>query len=343
MSLSSRHKLGLIGGGMYGAVHVESLRAVGRGDLKWVCTRTESSLDEIKKRYGIDNGTIDYSQVLVDPEVNAVIVATPPYNHAQITIDALKAGKHVLLEKPMTINTGEMQRVLDEAANHPEKVILECSCRHTRLQPKFAFIKDMIDSGKLGMVYHVHHSQLSTGTFLNWNPKATSWGADKSKAGGGPIMDWGEYDFSFHLGVLGDKPKLKKVKSIKVNGLRSVKSDIEQHAAALLEFDTGLSYYYERGAGVHCETPNETRIYGTKGGLRFGYCSWDSNKVEYFFEGKDGRPVKELLEVDMSKHPANDNIPLINHFFDCIEGKANPVISLDLAAKHLEMIFKVLK
>lgn len=336
------HKIGLIGGGMYGAIHIECVRAEGRGEVSWVATRTEASLREIQVKHNIAHGTLDYHDMLADPEVTAVIIATPPYNHVEIAIEALRAGKHVLLEKPMAVRDEEISALLEVKAHYPDLVVLECSCRHTRLQPKFSFIKAIIDSGKLGKIYHIHHSQLSPGTFLDWNPKATDWALDKSKAGGGPVMDWGAYDFSFHLGLLGDQPNLQSVKSMTAHGLRSVKSELEQHAAAWLEFDGGLTYYYERGAGVHNETPSETRIYGTKGGLRFSYLSWDSTEVEHFYEGDDGKPKKEVLSIDMSQHAANDDIPLISHFIDCIEGKAQPMMPVELAAKHLKILFRIL-
>jgi hypothetical protein len=68
-------------------------------------------------------------------------------------------------------------------------------------------------------------------------------------------------------------------------------SDVEQHGAAWMEFEPGLTYYYERGAGVHGETPNETRLYGMNGGLRFQFPSWDSNDVEFFYT-ESGEPHK---------------------------------------------------
>jgi predicted dehydrogenase len=339
--MESKIQIGLIGGGMYGGVHIQCVREEGRGEVRWVCTRTESSLRDIQYKYAIPKGTLSYHDILADPEVTAVIIATPPGSHAQIAIDALRAGKHVLLEKPMAVSKEESDAIVAEAASRPEQVVLECSCRHSRLQPKFAFVKGLIDTGKLGNVYHIHHHQLSPATFLDWNPKGT-WALDKHQAGGGPVFDWGAYDFSFHLGLLGDVPRLLSVKSFAVNHLRQIKSDVEQHAAAFLEFDTGLTYYYERGAGVHGELPNETRIFGDRGGLRFSYLSWESNQVEYFYEDKHGKPQKELLRVDMDGNPGNDNLALIHHFMDCIQGKATPEMPVTLAAKHLDIMLRIL-
>ena len=233
-------------------------------------------------------------------------------------------------------------RAAVEAA--PSQIVLNASCRHTRLTRKFQVIKSMIDSGKLGEIYHIHHIHLLRSTFIEWNPRA-AWAMDRKRAGGGPFIDWGVYDLSFHLGLLDDLPQLKSVRSFSRNDLRDLNklvefSDVEQHGAAWLEFDTGLTYYYERGAGVHGEAPNETRLYGTQGGLRFEYPSWGTNELEFFYE-QDGEPRKEILTVDATGAP-DDSLALTTHFLDCLEGTARPLMPVQQAAKHLEILFKIL-
>ncbi|HSK87374.1 MAG TPA: hypothetical protein VK880_03415, partial [Anaerolineales bacterium] len=101
-----------------------------------------------------------------------------------------------------------------------------------------------------------------------------------------------------------------------------------------------LTYYYERGAGVHGETPNETRLYGTKGGLRFQFSSWDNNEVEFFYT-ENGEPRKEVLNVDTTGAP-EDSLALTTHFLDCLDG-AEPLMPVQRAAKHMEILFKILE
>jgi hypothetical protein len=109
-----------------------------------------------------------------------------------------------------------------------------------------------------------------------------------------------------------------------------------------MKFDTGLTYYYERGAGVHCEIPNETRIFGTRGSLRFAFYSWDPPEVEHFWINKNRVEKRTIRKVNMSKHPG-DNAALIDHFCDCLEGRAKPAMPVSLAAKHLDILFKILQ
>jgi predicted dehydrogenase len=273
------------------------------------------------------------------------VIGTPPFLHAEQLEAALKAGKHVLLEKPMAESLESVRRIVRMVEQTPGRIVLEASCRHTRLTRKFKFIKEMIDSGKLGDIYHIHHNSLSRTTFIEYNPNG-AWAMNKELAAGGPFADLGVYDLSFHLGLLNDVPLLKSVRSFKRNDLRDMSklvdfSDVEQHGAAWMEFDTGLTYYYERGAGVHGETPNETRLYGTKGSLRFQYFSWDSNEIE-FFTTENEEPRKESFEIDMTDEP-DDSLALTTHFLDCLDGKVEPLMTVQRAAKHMEILFKILE
>jgi len=345
--VENKINIGVIGAGMYGRVHIDTIRQEERARVSWVCTRTEESLNQVMKEYSIEKGTSSYKELLADPEIEAVIISTPPATHAKIAVDALKAGKHILIEKPMATTRGEMTWLVKERENYPELTVLEASCRHTRLQPKFSFIKGMIEEGKIGRIYHMHHNHLLQRTFLEYNPDGR-WALDGRFSGGGPLLDWGVYDLSFVMGLFEDQPLLREVNSFAVGGLRSMETGgdftgPEQHTAAYLQFDNGLSFYYERGAGVHCEVPPETRIYGTRGGLRFSYPTWESNKIEYYSTEGDrrGKPYKKVLKVDMSKHPDNDNTVLIRHFLDCIEKKAQSVMNPELAAKYLNIIFRI--
>ncbi len=330
----------IVGGGMYGAKHVECFGGDGRARVKWMGVRSEASLAQWRADPRVERATQDLGEILADPEVDAVVVATPPGSHAELAVAALRAGKHLRLEKPMAVSRVQAAAVVEEAARRPGQVALEASCRHARLQPKFPFVRALVESGRLGAVYHVHHVMLSPDTYLDWNPNGR-WALDRAQAGGGPLFDWGEYDLSFHLGVLGDAPELRAAAAFTHGGLRTVSGDVEQHAGALLTFSGGLTYAYERGAGVHGQARSETRIHGTRGGLRLSYVSWDPPEIELFHEGPDRRPVREALTVDMSGHRVDDNVPLVAHFLDCIEGKARPMMPLSLAYKHLDILVRI--
>jgi predicted dehydrogenase len=343
--MPKKYNIGVIGAGMWGKTHIGMFQDEDRAAVTWVCDVNQAAAQAAAQKYEVPQTTQNYQDLLNDPALDAVVVASPPALHVATGLDVLRAGKHLLIEKPMAVNRDEVSAIVSEAAAHPELVVLEGSCRHSRLNPKFRFIKALIDSGKLGRIYHIHHNHLGQGTFVEYNPNG-AWAMDKRFAGGGPFMDWGEYDLSFHLGILGDKPKLKAVHAFTITSLRELSKlapvvDVEMHGAAYMEFEDGLTYYYERGAGVHGETQCETRLYGTKGGLRFYYTAWESKAIDYYHG--DEKPEKEVLTVDMGNHPSHDNIPFVAHFLDCLESKAQPMMPISLAAKHLNILFDLLE
>jgi len=325
--------------------HMRGILKTRRANVLWFADPDKKTLAAKVAKYRVPNGTADYREVLKDDRVDAVIIASPPFTHYKIAMAAMRAGKNILLEKPMVVNRAQMNRLVKAVQKYRDLVILECSCRHARLQPKFNFIKKIIDTGGIGQVYHIHHNHLMRRTFIEYNP-AGAWGMQKKLAGGGSLLDWGVYDLSFHLGLLDDRPELVRMQTFTKRGIkvfrnRKVKSDIEEHGAAFMKFDTGLTYYYERGGGVQSEIADETRIFGTAGSLRFAYCSGDSPEIEHFWRTKNGIEKKTVHKVDISKHPG-DHPALISHFCDCLDGKAKPAMPVALAAKHLDILFEIL-
>lgn len=338
------YNLGIIGAGMYGKILMKYFQQDERANILWVNSASEATTRSAAEEFNVEKWSTNYRDVLNDPTVDAVVIATPPFLHADQLEATLAAGKHVLLEKPIAESRESLERIVKAVKQNQNLVVLEASCRHTRLTRKFKFIKDIIDSGKLGDIYHIHHNSLGRTTFIEYNPNG-AWAMNKKLAGGGPFADRGVYDLSFHLGLLNDVPQLKSMRRFTRNDLRDMSklvafSDIEQHGAAWMEFDTGLTYYYENGGGVHNEAPNETRLYGTKGGLRFHHYSWDSNEIE-FFTTEDGEPRKETFTVDVTGAP-DDSHAITTHFLDCLDGIAQPLMPVQRAAKHMEILFKIL-
>ncbi len=340
-------QIGIIGGGMIAQAHMKNFAGDARTTLRWLAEINPEARAASAKTFQIARTTADYREMLQDPELDAVVVCTPPISHREIGIACLKAGKHLLMEKPLTLTMEDAHALLAEAKRHPQLKVSGCSARHARLNPKFAFVKRIIDQGTLGKVYFVHHRCLARQGRggIEYHP-AAKWFLDRSKSGGGPLYDWGVYDLSFHLGVLGE-PELAKVDAFCVNGLDSVPHGapaftVEEHGGAFMTFKDGMRYFWERAANVHTEEPNRTTILGTKGGLRFGYCSWDPASIEFFDvdQGGAGKKRMETLEVDMSSHK-DDMLPLGKGFIDFLQGTSPAPMALETEVKNLGILHAV--
>ena len=339
--------IGLIGGGMIAIGHMKNFAADPRVRILWVADPSDKALANAKEQFAVPNLTKDYREMLKDPAVDAVVVCTPPALHTEQAIAVMRAKKHLMLEKPMAATIADVRKIVAEARKHPKLIITDCSARHARLNPKFSLVKKMIDSGKLGRVYFIHHNAIGRQGRggIEYNPPA-KWFLDRKLAGGGPLMDWGVYDLSFHLGILNEPKFLSAKCGFCINGLDKVDPGtktftVEEHGAVLLEFDGGLKYFWERGNNAHNRAPNETRIYGTKGGLRLAYCTWDSPEITYYWVDKNGRgkAKDKVIKVDMSKHKG-DLTELDLAFVSALLGKGPIPMPLDLAARNMEIIHK---
>lgn len=346
--MEKKINFGIIGAGMIAEKHILGLQKTGKATVKWVARENINKLKEFQDIFNIPYGTVDYHDMLADPEVDAVIITAPPALHYQMFVDSVNAGKHILLEKPAAICREHLDAMIRIAAEHPELIISDCSSRHARLQPKYRIVKENIDSGKLGDIYFIHHNSVARQSRpgIEYHPSA-KWFLNRDIAGGGVLFDWGVYDLSFHLGILDDKPELLDFDLLFMkNNLDNVDPgtdvfNVEEHFAVSMKLTGGLRYYWEHATNANVEATNETRIYGTKGGIKLSFCSWESPDIEFFDVENNGtgKARKEIIHVDMTHQEDNDE--LSKHFVNVLLGYEKVLMTLPLAAKHLDIIFKI--
>ena len=203
----------------------------------------------------------------------------------------------------------------------------------------------MIDSGALGEIYHIHHQHVARQNRpgIEFHPIA-KWFLDRSKAGGGPLFDWGVYDLSFHLGILGDVPELERVENVVLKSrLDEVDPgsdvyDVEEHLIVNMRLSGGITYYWERGIHAHMELNNETRIYGTRGGIKLAYCTFHDPEITFFDLDREGKAREKTMVVERPEK--EDGYYLSSHLINVLDGKEQEAVPLETAAKHMEMIFK---
>ena len=124
--------------------------------IKYACDIIKEKAEAAKEKFPkIENVIEDYKIALADPEVEAVFVLTPNYAHYTITMDALRAGKHVLCEKPITVNYKLSCEMAEEANKQGKMLCIGVCNRHHKSVEEIA---KMVEEGKLGDVYHVHCS-----------------------------------------------------------------------------------------------------------------------------------------------------------------------------------------
>ena len=111
------YQIGIIGGGMIGLKHMENFRADSRTQNRWIADISPKAAKTSAKEFDIPYVTGDYKEMLKDPELDAVVVCTPPDSHKTIAIDVMRADKHLLLEKPMATTPADAKAIVREASN----------------------------------------------------------------------------------------------------------------------------------------------------------------------------------------------------------------------------------
>lgn len=184
--------------------HIPAYLNCGMAEIVYLVDDIVERAEDAAKEFGIANATNDLQAVLSDPEVDAISVCTPNTTHAPISIAAMRAGKHVLCEKPAGMNYDEvleMKQVADETNR-----ILNIGVVN-RYNTAVNKIKELIDSGELGNVYHVYCSFRSHRSIPGLGGPFTM----KEKSGGGVLIDWGVHFLDLIFYVLGEHTKARTV------------------------------------------------------------------------------------------------------------------------------------
>lgn len=180
--------IAVVGLGYWGPNLVRNIHELREAEVVWTCDLREEALATLARRYPAVPQTTSYEEVLEDPTVEAVVVATPVSTHYELALAALKAGKHVLVEKPLAASSLQALELLEAAAER-DLVLMP---GHTFLySPPVGMIHDVMSSGELGEVYFISMSRVNLG--IHQSDVSVIW-------------DLGPHDFSILSYWLGELP-----------------------------------------------------------------------------------------------------------------------------------------
>jgi predicted dehydrogenase len=212
-----------------------------------VGSRTPAAAQAFAAEFGIARAHGSYEELVADPEVDAVYVATPHSRHADDALLAIAAGKHVLVEKAFTITAEEARRVVD-AARRADVAVMEAMW--TRFLPQMSMIREMLAEGRIGRVRVVeatHHQALPSDPRHRLNDPAL---------GGGALLDLGVYPISFAVDVLGVPTGVVAAGSLSDQGV-----DTQMGLVLTHEGGTQSMIHF----GLDLRSPNTASVIGEEG------------------------------------------------------------------------------
>lgn len=143
---------GIIGCGSFGEHHIMGMRELQNTEIVAICDVNIERCNELAVKYGIKKVYQDYRELLADEEIEAVAIVTSDQTHAEITTAALHAGKHVLCEKPMSLDLDECREMIKACEETGKKLMIGQICRFT---PGFIEAKKLVESGVIGELFFV--------------------------------------------------------------------------------------------------------------------------------------------------------------------------------------------
>jgi predicted dehydrogenase len=154
--------IGVIGCGYWGPNLLRNFSENEEARLLWMCDLDERRLETLGRRYPSAKTTTDYRQLLSDPELAAVVIATPVSTHFNCAREALEAGKHVLMEKPFTANVAQAEQLIELAERNHLTLMVDHTFIYTGAVHK---IKEVVQSGELGELLYFDSTRINLGLF----------------------------------------------------------------------------------------------------------------------------------------------------------------------------------
>ncbi|NIK75202.1 putative dehydrogenase [Paenibacillus castaneae] len=329
MTISNKIRVGIIGAGNIGGVHAgEFSKLADECEITAIADINLSAAEEKAKKFGIANVLGSAEELIQRSDVDAVIIGVPNQFHAPIATQAIAAGKHVLLEKPMGIS-GDAARQIVKASQASDKVVMVA--HQMRWESVPMQIKEQIDRGELGKIYSAKTGWFRRKGIPGWG----TWFTQSNQSGGGPLIDIGVHMLDLALYLMGN-PKPVSVygatyaefgpsrKGIGSWGTPDWNGtyDVEDLATALIKMEDGSTLSLEVSWAVHMDTDNSPFIHlmGSEGGASYRGASGK------LLTEKFDRPFE--TELHKADNDEGERARLSRHFLACIREGKQPITTV---------------
>jgi predicted dehydrogenase len=322
----------LFGCGFIAEIHADCYhRFVPDAKIEAVVGRNEAKVKAFAERFGIPRWFTDHRKALELSDVHMADLCIPNSLHAEMTVSAADAGKHVICEKPLCMNLQEADGMI--AACKKAKVSLMYA-EELCFTPKYVRAKQLVDEGGLGKVYLVKQSEKHFGPHADW-----FW--DVERSGGGVMLDMGCHAFEFFRWVLG-KPKAKSVYSQMGTYVHADKTRGDDNSIAIVEFEGGAVGMAEESWAKRGGMDDRAEIYGSHGVTYADLLH--GNSLETYSEVGYGYAVEKAPDTKgwtftIYEEAWNYGFPQeLAHFVDCVKTGKQPLETGEDGRAVLEII-----
>jgi len=301
--------IAIVGTGYIADYHVRGLLADDRSDIRAVVSRDLGKAQKFANQYRIPKAFDSIAGIAEDSAIDAVIICTPNAFHAPYSIELIKQGKDIFIDKPLAMNTAEGEQIQAAAEKHGRLVM---TGHMWRFDEDTDYIKNAIESGQLGKVFKTR----GYGIHENWGP--SGWFTKKELAGGGALADMGVHAIDTVRYLLDDPKPVSVYARIATH---FGEYDVDDTGILHITWDNGTESIVESGWWQpHMDGPEaSTGLYGTK-----GYASL----FPTFLKITKGTESFEKIVPELPEREEHcDQIIYTRqmaHFLDCVQNRNLP-------------------
>ncbi len=324
--------VGLVGSQFISSIHAESLKTVSEAEVIAVMSPTKGNAKKFASKHGIPHHFTNLDEMLAMKEIDMIVIGAPNSLHCEIALKAAKAGKHMVVEKPLCMNLAEADLMIDACKKANVKLMYAEELCFT---PKYVRLKALLDEGALGRPVLLKQSEKHDG------PHADHFW-DVEKSGGGVTMDMGCHAIEFFRWLNGRKP-IKSVYAQMTTSVHKDKTIGDDNAIIILEFENDVIAIAEESWTKLGGMDDRAEIHGSEG---VAYADvLQGNSIQTYSKKGVGYAVEKAgntvgWSFTMYEEIWNYGFPQeFAHFVDCVKNDKKPAVTGEDGRAVLEVIF----
>lgn len=328
-----RTKIAILGAGFISDIHLESYhRFIPEAEVVAVYARNEAKTKHFAEKYNIPRWFTDLDAVINESGCEVVDICLPNFLHAEATIKAAKAGKHVIIEKPLAVTLEEADAMIAACSEAGVKLMY---AEELCFAPKYERVRKMVNDGAIGDIYMLKQSEKHSGPHSEW-----FYNVDLS--GGGVLMDMGCHAMQWFRWMLKNAKPVSVMASMSTV-LHRDRTKGEDNSLVIVEFDNGVTALAENSWAKHGGMDDKSEVYGT-GGVIYADLFIGNSALSYSKHGYDYAMEKADTTVGWSftmfEEVFNQGYPHeLKHFVDCVRNGTEPLVTGADGRVVLEMMY----
>lgn len=328
-----RTKVAILGAGFISDIHIESYyRFIPEAEVVAVYARNSEKVKAFAEKHHVPGWYTDLDAIINESGCEIVDICLPNFLHAEATIKAAKAGKHIIIEKPLAVTLEEADEMIAACKQAGVKLMY---AEELCFAPKYERVRQLVNEGAVGEVFMLKQAEKHSGPHSDWF-------YDINLSGGGVLMDMGCHALQWFRWMT------KNAKALSVYATMSTvyhkgRTQGEDNSVMIVEFENGVTAVAENSWAKHGGMDDKSEVYGT-GGVVYADLFMGNSAISYSKHGYGYAMEKADTTVGWSftvfEEVFNQGYPHeLKHFVDCVRNNKEPLVTGEDGRVVLELLY----